>query len=73
MGDRSQQRSSRQQRGLNKAVNADARARRATKTASNVVPLPPVDRPSQSPLPKDHQAQIVLFTGVQIVRNGTQG
>lgn len=78
MGDGSQHRSSRLQRGSKKAASAGARVRRAPKAVSNVVPLAGAKRSARAPLPKGtlpkgHQAQIVFFTGVQIVRNGTQG
>jgi hypothetical protein len=78
MGDGSQQCSSRLPRGPKKAASAGACVRRAPKAASNVVPLASAKRSVPEPLPKDvlpkdHKAQIVFFTGVQIVRNGTQG
>lgn len=78
MGDGSQQLSSRKRRGPPKAASAKTRARRTPKVVSNVVPLAGAKRSArahlaQDKLPKDHQAEIVFFTGVQIVRNGTQG
>lgn len=78
MGNGSQQRSSRKKRGPPKAASAGARPRRTPKAVSNVVPLASAQRSASAPLPKDtlpkgHEAQIMFFTGVQIVRNGTQG
>jgi hypothetical protein len=76
MGDGSRKPSSSNRRGLRQAAGAGVRHRRRTEPVSNIVPFSSASsRPRQdrAPLPQDHEAQIVLFTGVQIVRSRRQG
>jgi hypothetical protein len=76
MGDGSRKPSSSNRRGLRKAAGAGLRHRRPSEPVTNVVPFTAASsRPRQdrAPFPHDHEAQIVLFTGVQIVRSRRQG